>query len=201
MHRSARAVVITAAVVLALVTAGATAAPALVVRGDARAWSEIAAALTKFSRLKSYRAEGNMSGGGSMSMEVVNPDRFRTRMEAGGVTIETVVVGKETRFRQGNAPWMCTGQAPTVPTTNPERFTGEVTAAKGPAATIDRVATQSYTYTWKSGGQTSNFRLYVATGNGLPKRMELLDEKGAVQMTFDYYDYDAAITIALPSCS
>jgi hypothetical protein len=34
-----------------------------------------------------------------------------------------------------------------------------------------------------------------------PKRMEVLGPTGAVESTFDYYDYGTPITIDLPACT
>ncbi len=196
---SLRAAVVVLAVTL-IVSVTATAARDLVVRGDAKAWAEIEAAFIKFTKVKSYRTKGSVTGGGTFLMEIVNPDKFHHVMDFGGVKMETIQVGKEVRFRQGGGPWMCTGQPVPVLDTDPQKLTGEVTAAKGPAAVIDGVQTQSYTYTWKDQQITTYLRLFVAKSNGLPKRIEDLNDKGGVQSTFDYFDYDAPITITLPVC-
>ena len=189
--------------VLLLALAGSTsAAQGLTVKGDAQAWKEIEAAFIKFSKAKSYRAKMIMKDGGTTTMETVPPDRMRTITTTGAETYEWITVGNQVRVRQGNGPWTCVpsaGPAP-IPNTNPQQMAGEVTAARGPAVVIEGVQTQSYSYTWKDAVSTSNLKLYVAVNNGLPKRIESLDNKGAVEMTINYYDYDVPITINLPAC-
>lgn len=179
---------------------GAVAAPKLVVKGDTKAWAEIAAALSKFAKLKSYRAKGTMTGGGSITMDVVHPHSFHTRTTMGGATMETIQVGTEVRFRPAGGKWTCHDQPAAAPNPDPESMTGEVTATRGPAETIDGVRTQSYTYLWKTADETTTTRVFVATTDGLPRRIQVLGDKGAVTMTLNYFDFNAPIKITLPSC-
>ncbi len=191
-----------AAGVAGLATTGNAAAQSgLAVKGDPKAWKEIEAALTSFSKVKTYRAKQTVAQGVSMALEAVNPDRYHTKMTMAGFAMETIQVGREVRTRQGKGPWMCTGLPADTPETNPTKMTGEVTASRGPAERIDGVSTQSYTYSWKSRKLTARFRIFIAGNNGLPKRMQMLNEQGAAQMTFDYFDYNAPVTITLPPCS
>ncbi len=202
MRSSRRCAAAVAVLALSLVVPlGAKAAPELTVKGDAKVWAEIEAVLTRFARVKSYRAKGTM-GAGSMTMEYVNPNRFHITMGAGDEGFESIQVGSEIRVRIGNGQWMCNpgGQPANVPNLKPEQMKGEVSATKGPVVPVDGVQSQSYKYTWKSEYISSNFALFVALNTGLPKRMQVLDDKGAAQSTFDYFDYDAPITIELPAC-
>ena len=189
--------------VVLVIAAGAAEAGSgakLVVKGNPAAWAEIKAALTKFHALKTYRAKGTLPGGSAFTMDVVQPDRFRTRMKVAGMSIETVTIGRDVRFRQGDGPWMCAGQPSVPPETNPANMAGEVTAAKGPAAVIAGVNVRSYTYAWKRDGQSTRFKLFVGNQNGLPKRLQVLDGKGKVRSQFDYFDYNVPVSIQLPAC-
>lgn len=191
------------AMVLALATPGAVAAPGLVVKGDQKAWSEIVAALSRMNALKTYRAKLVFPGAPPGLFEAQNPDRFHTIMDFGGGAFETVQVGSEIRFREGKGKWQCTGQSAQPPNPDPKKMTGEVTATRGPAETVEGVRTQTYTYIWKSGEAhvplTITAKVFVAVGTGLLRRIQLLD-KGKVSIQYDYYDYNAPFTITLPSC-
>lgn len=189
-----------AVITVLLATLGATAAP--VVKGDPKAYTEIKAAFVKWLQVKSYRAKEMAQGMGSMTMEYVSPDRYHITQQMSGVVAETINVGKEGRLRQGGGPWQCLPEREPI-SLNPkgmEEIKGEVTAARGPVVTIDGVQTQSYTYSTNENGKISNQKLFVALTNGLPKRIQQLDGKGAVQWTMDYFDYNAPITITLPPC-
>lgn len=178
------------------------AAPRLFVRGDAAAWAEIQSALVKLQRLSTYRARSTFLGRPA-TIEVVNPDRFRIRI-VGTSTIEAVIVGKEGRSRVSGGEWRCLTVPNLLPDANPERWVGEVTAAKGAAAFIDGVRVQTYSYTLRVGAPSGHYRLYVDVATGLPKRLLVLevkeDEPETVKSQFDYADFNAPITIELPSC-
>ncbi|MBM3470497.1 MAG: hypothetical protein FJX73_06855 [Armatimonadetes bacterium] len=182
---------------------GASAAPKLVVKGDAKVWAEVSAAMTKLAKLKSYRSRGTIAGPtGPMvtMMDVVNPDSYHAKMTVGGNTIETIQVGTAVRMRTGGGPWMCQSQPREQAILDPGQMWGEVAATRGPEETIAGVRTQSYTYVWKNDVMTVKTRLFVATADGLPRRAQVLGDDGAVTMTTDYYDFNAAIKITLPSC-
>jgi hypothetical protein len=178
------------------------AAPRLIVRGDPAAWAEAQAALIKLQRLATYRARTTVLGRPT-TVEVVNPDRFRMRI-VGTSTIESVVVGKEARARVSGGDWRCLSLPSVLPETNPEKWIGDVTASKGSLAVLEGVRVQTYNYTLRVGGPTGHYRLYVDLATGLPKRLLILevkeDEPESVKSQFDYYDFNAAITIVLPSC-
>lgn len=170
------------------------------VKGDPKALQKILAAFNRVSAAKTYRMKGTI-GGTSTVMEAVMPNRYHTWVESpDGKVFETVRVGSEVRFQQDGQRWTC---APAfrlnVPDTDLASLSDKIIAAKGPIAMIDGVATQSYTYTLAGQGYT--IRLYVTIADGLPKRMEGLDSTGAVESTFDYYDYGVPITIDLPACT
>lgn len=190
---------------LALVASGASAAPKLTVKGDAKAWAEIEAAFVKLAKLRSYRAKVTITGGGGGTWEFASPDRFRSVMDAGGVRTETIWVGQQVRLRQGNGPWQCVSWDMPSPATDTSKMSGEVTAQKGPVGVVDGVQTQTYTFTWKNtipGAFTMTIvnKVFVTIATGLVKRAQTLDDKGAVTSQNDYYDYNAPIKIDLPAC-
>lgn len=170
------------------------------VKGDPKALQEILAALNRMNAANTYRMKGTI-GGAPMMVEAVMPNRYHTKVEwPGGSVFETVRVGSELRFQHDGQRWTCAPAPPlSFPNTDLASLSDKVIAAKGPVATIDGVATQSYTYT--VAGQRYTVKLYVTIVEGLPKRMEVLSSTGAVESTFDYYDYGAPITIDLPACT
>jgi hypothetical protein len=178
------------------------AAPRLIVRGDLAAWAETQAALIKLQRLATYRARTSVLGRPT-TVEVVNPDRFRIKV-VGTSTIETVIVGREARARVSGGDWRCLSIPNTLPETNPERWVGDVTVAKGGLAVLEGVRVQTYSYTLRIGGPAGHYLLYVEIATGLPKRLVILevkeDEPESVKSQFDYYDFNTPITIDLPSC-
>ena len=186
-----------AATVVTLLIAPAIAGPALVVKGDATAWTEVAAALGKLRTVRTYRFKASFSGSLVSTTEVVNPDRLRVVLHEGG--LEAIQVGKQVRIREGSGPWQCGDEAIEMPKDNPAAMTGEVTAARGPAVTIDGVQSRSYTYSWKSADVTTVSRLFVAAATGFPKRAQYLAGKDVVMAQLDYFDFDAPITITLPA--
>jgi hypothetical protein len=178
------------------------AAPRLIVRGDQSAWAETQTALIKLQRLTSYRVRTAVLGRPT-TVEVVNPDRYRIKI-VGTSTIETVIVGTDARMRVSGGDWRCLSLPNILPDTNPEKWVGDVTVSKGSPATIDGIRTQTYTYAVRITAGSGTFRLFVDSATGLPKRLLVLDvkedEPETVKSQFDYYDFNAVITIDLPSC-
>lgn len=196
-------------VIAVLVAGTATAAADIVVKGDAKGWSEIKAAWGKLPTLKSYRfkiVSKEMSG----TMTVVAPDRLQMIMSVDGATSESITVGQNTRFRQGNGAWQCGPSGGVTDMMRPEMFaigdnddTGvreEVTVSKGATGAIEGVQTQSYSITIKRPDEVERTRLFIETASGLPKRIEMLDETGAVTQTVTVSDVNTGIQIALPAC-
>jgi hypothetical protein len=52
--------------------------------------------------------------------------------------------------------------------------------------------------TVETSGQQSKQKLYVASGTGLPRRIEIGSDRGPT--VIDYFDYDAPIAINNPPC-
>jgi hypothetical protein len=197
--------------VLVLVMLLATAAGAQVtIKGDAAAWREVMAAHQNLAKLKTYRMKMITTGQTeAFVIEKVNPNRSRMKMQTQGVSMETIVVGKETRTRMTGAPgmpagWQCQspqaqagtpGQAP-----DPVSAKGEVTIKRLPDTTIAGAKVLAYQYTMRSQGPAVSSRIFVLADRRLPRRTEVLDGAGKVQSTIDYYDYNAPITIDLPKC-
>jgi hypothetical protein len=143
--------------------------------GDAKAWSEIEAALAKLYKLKAFRQKVTAAEG-SVTMAVVPSNKIHTTISSqGGETMETIVVGSETRVRQGGGRWNCmppgvkvTQMGPSVQQPEPRKMSGEVTATRGSVVAIDGVSTQSYSYTLTSRGSATTHRIYIGVANGLP---------------------------------
>lgn len=143
----------------------------------------------------------------SAVMEVVNPDRIRMIIQIGPMAVESVSVGRESRFRVTGVrgmseTWQCPKAPPSAVAPEPElAFT--LQATRGAEVVIDGVKTQAYdvTQTMEMNGtkETMRYRLYLLADRGLPRRMESLED-GKVESTSDYYDYDAPIAIELPNC-
>jgi hypothetical protein len=175
---------------------------AMVVKGDPQAWSEVRTAMLRLVNAKTYRTKMTGTDGTTMVIETVLPDRFHTKGTFGGQAAEMISVGTTSRMREASGTWLCPPGAPgpPIPKVDPDTMADEITVQRGPASVIDGVPTMSYAYTTKSRDLTMHTRLYIATGTGLPKRIELLNDSGTVTSTFDYYDVGAPITIELPNC-
>jgi len=204
-----RAAVALIFVLLLVVSASAQ----VTVKGDAAAWREISAAHGNLAKLKTYRMKIAATGQPeAIVMEKVNPDRTRMIIQAQGVSMETIVVGNETRTRMSGtgmpagspAGWQCQpAQAQAGPrgsAPDPTKAKGEVTVSRLADATIDGAKTRGYQYTMKSDGPPVQSRVFVLVDRSLPRRTEVLDNSGNVESTFDYYDFNAPITIDLPKC-
>ncbi|MDQ7843986.1 MAG: hypothetical protein QN141_11480 [Armatimonadota bacterium] len=184
---------------------GAAAQAQVTVKGDARAWQEVAAAYERLARLRTYRMKMKVEGQPmTMVVEHVSPDRTRTLMQAEGFTMEMVSVGDRMQYRTvtggTSGPWQCQKPPTAAPTAEDARNArGEVTISRLGEVTVEGVRTQGYDYSWTSQGKTVRQRLYVA-GDGLPRRLVVLDDAGKPQMTIDYYDFNAPITIEFARC-
>lgn len=199
-------VCLTLATFLAL---GAMTSGQVTVKGDAKGWEAIKAAWRKLPTLKTYRikiASDEMSG----TMTVVAPDRMQMAMAAEGTTSESITVGQETRFRQGGGAWQCGPGGGLAALMTPDMFAigedsevgvqREVTVTRGQVVAIDGVQTQSYTFSMRTADESEKTRVFIETASGLPKRMEMLNEDGAVRQTVTVFDANASITISLPAC-
>ena len=193
------------AIAIVLMLAAGVAAQ-VTVKGDARAWQEVGAAFDKLAKLKTYRTKMTIEGETvSMVTEYVNPDRSRTVMKTEGVTMETVKVGNEIRYRTtvpgAPATWQCSAPPQGTQTpTDPKNAKGEVTVSRLGDVTIEGTKTAGYEYAWSVQGKMMKQRFYVAVGDGLPRRLVMLDAAGKPQTTFEYYDFNAPITIELAKC-
>ena len=193
--------------ILLLGVAGTSAQVTL--KGDAKGWNEIKAAWGKLPTLKSYRfkiVSKEMSG----TMTVVAPDRLQMIMSVEGASSESITVGQNTRFRQGNGAWQCGPSGGIGDLMKPEMFAigeneepgvrEEITVTRGAAVAIEGVQTQSYTVITKRPDEVERTRIFIETASGLPKRIEMLDEAGGTRQTVTVSDVNASITIVLPAC-
>lgn len=195
-------------VVVCVLLLAASASAQLTVKGDAAAWREVMAAYENLGKLKSFRMKMTPVGqtDGAFVIEKVNPDRTRMLFQSQqGGGIETIMVGNEARTRVTTNPptaWQCNpapAQAGSEP--NPLKAKGEVTISRLPDATIDGARTRGYRSTMMFEGKPVQNRIFVLADRGLPRRSEVLDNAGnQVEMTIDYYDFNAPITIDLPKC-
>jgi hypothetical protein len=147
----------------------------------------------------------------SAVMEVVNPDRMRMLVQVGSMIMESITVGRESRFRVTGVrgiseAWQCP-KSPASAAAAPEpELKITLAATGGDEAVIDGAKTQAYdvTQTMVMNGTTDTmkYRLYVLADRGLPRRMEAHEDDEALKTRSisDYYDYDAPIVIELPTC-
>ncbi|MBI3998793.1 MAG: hypothetical protein HY355_07135 [Armatimonadetes bacterium] len=190
-----------AALLCALVVPAALAAPARPqMQGDPQAVAEVTAAFQKFAAARTWRARMAIPGGGVNTTEFVAPDRFRMVMTQGNQTTEMFMIGREMWMRSGGT---CQKLPATIPVMNPKEMaehSGDttITVARGGPEAVDGTPTQTYMLTVETRGTTVRQKLFVATGTGLPRRIEIQNPQGT--MTVDYYDYDAQITINNPPC-
>jgi len=188
----------------------AAAGAQVTVKGDAAAWREVTAAYENLGKLKSFRMKMEPVGqtDGAFVIEKVPPDRSRVLIQSQqGVGIEMISVGNEVRSRVNTGPnqatpWQCRAapvQARAEP--DPLKAKGEVTLSRLPDATIDGARARGYRSTMTFEGKPSHSRIFVLVDRNLPRRTEVLDDAGSkVEMTIDYYDFNAPITIDLPKC-
>ena len=138
--------------------------------------------------------------------EIVNPDRVHHRRTSGTSTTETVRIGSQTVVREGDN---CIELPVTVLDPSPNVAAGatEVVAEKGNIESLGGARTQTYAYTLtypvtaSRGPRMTRTKLYVAVDTGLLKRVQGLDDRGGIEFTWDYYDYNVAITITPLRCS
>lgn len=101
--------------------------------------------------------------------------------------------------------WRCQhiNQSPSSPMSGPMQG-GETTISRLGEVMIEGAKTQGYQYTSASQQQGRGFsnkmRVYLLQDGGLPRRIEMLNDKEANAGTMDYYDFNAPITIDMPKC-
>jgi outer membrane lipoprotein-sorting protein len=200
--RNAQIVVVTLAAAVVPLAPVAQAAPAgQVIQGDPQAIQELNAARQKFAALRTYRARMSMEGREVMVMEVVNPDRRRLQLPAAPNTpaSEIIVIGSESWMRAGTFCRKNTGPAASPAGRDdgdPARSRGNQTVQRGGPESLDGTPTQTYLVSYESEGQQGRLKYYVTPANGMIRRMESSNQQGTV--IFDYFDYDAPITITAP---
>ncbi len=192
--------------VLTLLPAIAAAGPASGgFQGDPQAIAEVQAAYQKFGAARTYRFRMTGTAQGqtfTQTMEIVVPDRVRMIGMQGNVTFETIVIGQEQWARGPGVPGGC-AKIPGGGIRRPNPREGldhptdaKITVARGGAETVEGTATQMYNLTIETQGRQNRQKLYVATGTGYPRRIEMSSDQGTV--TIDYFDFDAPITINPP---
>jgi hypothetical protein len=188
------------------VVAGATAASAapaqLRITGDEAAGREYFSAWERVSQARAYRKRVT-TGGQTIVIEVVNPNRQRMIIGEGASRQEIVTIGQEFRIRAGNGPYMCLPPQARPqfggPDPDPQHAQGEVNVTRLPNGTIEGVAVRGYLVAFAVEGRSIRMRGWVSA-NGDLRRVEFLNAAGNVETTTDYYDVNAAITIELTPC-
>jgi len=189
-----------------IVGVGAAAGPAgPVFQGDPQAIAEIQAAFQKFFTAHTWRARLATPGsggtaGGVQTMDHVAPDKFHMTFSQGGQTSDMFVIGSDAWMRAGGTCQKLPGARPMV---NPrqameQRSDARITVTRGGAETVDGAPTQTYFLMVEAQGNQAKEKLFVATGTGLPRRVEIPSNEGTI--VIDYFDYDAPITISNPPC-
>ena len=192
---------ITVAVVLA---APGTAKPT--VKGDTVAWAEIVAAYRKLNNLSGYRIRGEPSAGGRVPqgshllVEVAPPARaYHLSMQAPRGTFEVFAAGGKVVRKVSGVGCAAARQDPVrIPfLRDPEdpRSNETFTISRKPDSVIDGAPAHAYEVVAEEGpGQSYPLTVYIGSQTGLPRRF--VD----TEITGDYYDYGAKISIALPNC-
>lgn len=175
-----------------------------VLQGDPQAAAEVQAAFQKFASAHTWRARISSSGGGTQAdaqmMDHVAPDKFRMTLSQGGQTSEMFLLGHDTWVR---AEGVCQKLPAAIPMVNPREAMEHgtdtrITVTRGGPETVEGTSTKTYMMTVETQGRQLRQKLYVATGTGLPRRIEFASDGGTT--VIDYFDFDAPITIKNPPC-
>jgi hypothetical protein len=188
-------------VITAVMSAASQAAPAGdAAQNDPQAVSELTAARGKFAALRTYRTRMSMGGQEVMVIETVRPDRTRIRIPAPppAPATEITMIGNDQWQRSGTACRRASGSPIPVgrDDSDPTRVQGTATVQRGAPENIEGAPMQVYLVTSEFQGQQGRQKFYVLPTTGMIRRMETSSAQGT--LTFDYFDYDAAITITAP---
>jgi len=179
---------------------------AVTVKGDQAAWADVMAAYKKLYSLSGFRVKMAGEAGVQSVMEVVPPDKYHMTSQTPNGGMEMITVGDKTAFKMSatGAPntWQCHSLPQNVTPRDPTTAEGTVEVSRGADTAIDGTPVHTYVYTnaGTQSGASAKTTLYVGSQNGLPKRMVVEAGSSEHQITMDYYDYGAPITIALPQC-
>ncbi len=174
--------------------------------GDPQAWAELVAAYKKLHALSGYRVRVDSPSEQLTAVEEVIPGRALHRMiQQPGLTLETVSVGGDSRYRliiKGKTgSWACDTK-PATSEPEPTSVPGPVKTARGAETTIGAAPVRTYTYSWQvlveGTSITRTTTVYVGMHTGLPRRSVSPLVRG--DYILDYYDYGAHIEIPLPPC-
>jgi len=168
-------------------------------QGDPQAAAEVQAAFQKFGTAPTWRARITAAGG-TQEMEHVAPDRYHMRVSQANQQSEFYMIGSDAWLRSEGR---CQKLPMSMPMMNPREaieHTGDakIAVAKVGPEVIDGVSTQAYLLTVDVQGKQYREKLFVASGTGLPRRIEIRSDQGATAI--DYFDYGAQIAIKNPPC-
>lgn len=173
---------------------------------DPQAWAELVAAYKKLHALSGYRVRvDSPSEQLSAVYEVIPGKAIHRVIQEPGLTLETVTVGRDSRYRfivKGKSgSWACDAK-PLTSEPEPSSVPGPVKTSRGAETTIGAAMVRTYTYPWQvlveSKYITRTTTVYVGQQTGLPRRSISPLVRG--DYILDYYDYGAHIEISLPHC-
>ena len=181
---------------------------AIAVKGDAAAWKEIDAALTRLHALPGWRVRESQSGGQVVRELEFAPPNYRFIRRTAMVAVEVFQVGgvmvsrSSTKAHPDARCRRLPGTRPLPPQDLKEYTasgtTGEVTIGREPDTSIGGTPVHAYTYLLKRGAATmGRGEIFIGARTGLPLRTTSETAGGRV-LTKDYYDYGAKIALILP---
>lgn len=197
---------LTAAILLVLLAA-ASAGAQLTIKGDAAAFQEVQEARKRLHALRSYRTKLTSAGSNStLIFERVKPDRSRSIQYLDNLIIESIGVAGEIRIRmiRSGKPgvWECASKKPPPqPSRSNPDAKGEVTVTRLGELTIDGAKVRKFLSVTLLQGVSNRQYVYVLVKDRLVRREERLAPRvDKVEHRWDYYDFNAPITIELPPC-
>lgn len=197
-----RVAVVTVIVSLGLAAAVSAGPAGPIYQGDPQAIAEVQAVMQKFLAAPTWKARmATTSGGtsGTQTMEYVAPDRFHMVLP-GNEASEMYLIGHDTWMRiGGGCQKLPVSQAAANPREMMEHSTDtKIAVTKGAPEPVDGVPARTYLLIVDTQGRQLREKLYVTTGTGLPRRIEVRTDQGTT--VIDYFDYGAPVTVNNPPC-
>jgi len=167
-------------------------------KGDPQAIEELKAVFARFNAARTWRSRMT-SKDFAQTTDYVAPDRLRMVMNANNQVSEIFVIGRDIWTKSGST---CNKAPFRIPFPNPKEIAehgnadATIAVTKGGRETVEGTATQTYNLAVETRGTTTQEKLHVAVGTGMPRRIELKSSQGEV--VIDYFDFNASITIEPP---
>lgn len=153
-----------------------------------------------------YHITGEIAGAGATSQitgDVVPPDRFHYTIATPSGTIEYLGIGTQ-GYMKARGAWRASPLSgddllQRVEPLRTEVLQGITDTALADTDTVNGVPAQIYTYTFHAENVTTKARLWVATRNGLPVKLETHSQLAGEQTSAtQLITYDPQITIDAP---